>query len=920
MNWRFSDIGTGGDPYPGETGEALVERQHVNDSYGQDGQFDDYPIAEYKFFFANGKLDVSGAHDLDGLRERNNVAPEHGGPMAVGNLIVQDGTAIWEVTSNVGLGPLVKALKKFTKDGGWDWGGVTDMKGEPLGDPEKLARKSYWLAVNSGRVQMFTRPVFPMTGNVGRLDIVGRVAAYRPGPKVDTYLAASTQAALEEFAADHNLRLAEYPGGGNASDYLRNHAPMGEDLELKNIPGERPEVRELERFHKDKDRNPEGIFKCPGCGRLFHRWHEYLLHRQQEEPQGDMVEDGKFPTIEESTSEMPSFTEAKINRPPENDLTPSEIASQFLHGASRLAIKAPKDMFTEPVPFIYDIKIDQIFVGHPGARHGEIEAPAGTKFTPGGIVEGEYQPGGKVVIESQSDTPYSIRHVIGLWYYQHPEFEVTGVMMTMPDGKQRKIAGADNTGAYVIGQAAQDPAVHAAWQALQSVGGVVYGVGGVVRDALLGKPSKDVDLLVTGLPAERVHKTLSKLAKQTKGWVDVTGKDFGVFRYKQDGYEVEIALPRTEKSTGERRVDFDVSVDHMLPIEKDLERRDFTANAIAVNLRTGEMVDPYGGASDIKNRKLRTVHEDSFPEDPTRLVRGLVAHSRHGLHPDPKTLRQMQVHAPDVAKESPERIQAELDKLFSSDDPGTAIRLAHTTGLLKYLMPEVEAAWGHDQNNPHHAHALGEHLVNVLDSIAKLTTDPDLRLAALLHDIGKPGSEWIDPATGTSHYYLGPEGQGADHELLGAQMSESWMRAMKYPVARIKRVMDLVTHHMYPDFSSPKGARKFLNRVGDHAHDLMLLREADREGKGTDEYQDTKTPVQTQRELVDQVQAAGQATDKSSLAINGNDLIGLGLQPGPAFTQILQALTDLVLENPELNEKHTLLNYVRHELMPDAQA
>lgn len=902
-DWKFSDQGVGGDAYIGETPEALVERQHVNDSYGQDGQFDDHPLVEYKFFFANGELDVSGAHDLNGLRDRNNVSPDHSGPMAVGNLIVQDHVAIWEVSSNVGLGPLVKALKKYTKDGGWDWGGVTDMKGEPLGDPEKLARKRYWLAVNSGCVQLFTRPVVPAKGNLGVVDVVGRVAAWR-GPS-------EAYSGLKEFADDHNLRLAEYPGGGNMTDQIKNHSPLGEDLELKNIDAERPETRELEKFHKDRDRTPEGIFDCPSCGRLFHRWHEYVLHRREEEPQGEPVQDGHFPEIDESTSDFPSFTEASWS--PWDSPTPSEIASNFSYGASRLAEKSPKDMFTDPVPFIYDIELDRIFVGHPGARHGEIEAPAGTKFTPGGIVEGEYQPGGKVVVESQSDTPYSVRHMVGLWYWQHPEFEVTGILMTMPDGKQRKIAAGKNVGAYVIGQAAQDPAVHAAWQALEQAGGVVYGVGGVVRDALLGKASKDVDLLVTDLPSEAVDSTLRSL----RGRVDLTGKDFGVFRYRQGDAEVEVALPRTEKSTGERRVDFDVAVDHTLPIEKDLERRDFTANAIAVNLSTGEMVDPYGGEDDITNRRLRTVHDNSFPEDPTRLVRGLVAHSRHGLHPDPRTLRQMQAHAPDLAKESPERIQAELDKLFSSDNPRKAIELAHKTGMLKYLLPEVEAAWDFDQNNPHHTYKLGEHLLNVVDHVAAKTTDPDMRLAALLHDIGKPGSVWDDPETGHSHFYLGPNGEGANHDELGAQLAEARMRELKYPVARINRVRDLLTHHMYPDFSSSKGARKFLNRVGDHASDLIDLREADRAGKGTDEYQDRKTPTQQQRDLVQQVRDAGEATDRSALAINGNDLMGLGLQPGPAFSQILQALTELVLEHPDLNDKHTLLNHVRHELMPN---
>jgi tRNA nucleotidyltransferase (CCA-adding enzyme) len=964
--WKFADQGWGGDAYPAEEPQAELDRQHVNESFGQDPGNNlggDHPVIDYKFIFANGELDVSGQHDHQELAERNNVPPDHTGPMAVGTVTVQDGVAIWEVSSNIGGQSLAKLLQKYTRDAGWKWGGMTDMQGDPVGNDEKLARTRWYFAHDETQLLLSREPWKIAEG--GRVDVVGRVAAVRFKP--DTQQPAMYREALQQWADDFGYKLAEVPGGGSMTDptMMKNHPPLGTDLETHNIPGRTD-------YPKDRDRMPHGIFKCPDCGRLFHRWQEYMLHREGELSKTPVGEpDGKFPEVEEvANQEMrlepgihtgsghdvrtPTPNAAVIGRengevwyspegqphdwfwyeydpelfekehPPRMGDT-DEYGNIIWHGEGdwsfdgksarmdRMAEKAPKDMFKEPVPFIYDIEKDAIFVGHPGGKHSDIDVG----FSPGGIVEGEYQPGGKVLLKTKTTMPYSIRHMVGLWYYQHPEFEVTGVELDTGDGNTRKVAADETIGAYVVSLAAQDPAVHQAWQALREAGGKVYVVGGAVRDALLNKTPKDIDLMVTGLPSTVVDHTLRKLP----GRVDLTGKDFGVYRYNTAGHEVEVALPRTERSTGDRRVDFDVSVDHTLPVEDDLLRRDFTANAIAIDLDSGRIVDPYGGAQDIAARSLRTVHPNSFREDPTRLVRGLVAMSRHGLEPDEETLAQMREHAPALAKESPERIQAELEKLMKSDDPAKAIRLAHETGMLHYILPEVDDAFGFDQRNPHHNYDLGTHLLQVLDNTAKQTDDPDVRMAALLHDIGKPASQWINPETGFGHYYHNAElGVGQNHEEVGADMAASRLEALKwFPKERVKRIEHLIRHHMYPDFSSKGGARKFLNRVGDeHAEDLFVLRAADRAGKGTDDYQALKTPVAKQQEVVEAVRSAGEATDKSNLAIGGNDLIGLGLKPGPAFTQILNSLTDLVLEHPEMNDRHVLLQYVRQELMPSA--
>jgi tRNA nucleotidyltransferase (CCA-adding enzyme) len=565
----------------------------------------------------------------------------------------------------------------------------------------------------------------------------------------------------------------------------------------------------------------------------------------------------------------------------------------------------PKDMLEQPVPFVYDVDGDTIDFGQPGQRTSDVQPAQAATFTPGGIVEGYYEPGGTISITTDTNMPYSLRHFHDLFYALHPQMEIVTVQKTNQDGSTTKLAAQD-VGGYLKTLSLADPAVWNAYKALEAADGKVYTVGGAVRDALLQKQPKDIDLMVTGVPPAQVEHILNKLP----GKVDLTGKDFGVFRYRYKGHEVEIALPRTERSTGDRRVDFDVSVDHKLPVESDLLRRDFTANAMAVDLTSGELVDPYGGAKDIEQHVLRTVHPSSFEEDPTRILRALVASSRHGLVPNEQTRHEMSGNAHRLDKESRERIQAELDKLFKSDNPTGAIRLAQDTGILKHIFPEVAHNFDFDQNNHHHNYKLGDHLLNVLDGVAAESTDPDLRLAALLHDVGKPASRWDDPTTGQSHYYRGPNGEGADHAVVGADLVASRMHALKYPVSRIKRVHHLVTHHMFPAFNSPKGARKFIQRVGDeHADDLLTLRYADQRGKGqSDEEVAARTSVDTQRGLVEQARSAQAPTSQSQLSVNGNDLIQMGMKPGPEIGRVLRQLTDDVVEQPELNDRTQLLN------------
>ena len=932
----------------------------------------------YQFVYANGSLEVSPFHQHEQLLAHTGVDKNYSGPMAMGHVTINDNKATWEAASNMNLKGLDRIFKDYTKHVGWDWGGLTNQEGEPISDEFKptASGKQFhflydprddhlWIVPNIfarlSSADFDDRSATEIEGmGTGILFIAGQQAHVLHSRQIG----AAAVRALTDFSDDRGLTL--YLSG---NDNVLKTIP---DLELHNNADPNPTQPEEHPYPgaPQDEREPSGIYKCPVCNRLFPGWSEYAVHRRQEaEDAGSALEEsGGFPENDMDATFPTHFTEQQpvgvttgsrrvgdgfavsaVHRAEaervdgfldsehrEGDqyfvcysegspigysrlrdgklgvtFARSTIAKNHLVAkVVRYSEKQPKDLLPAPVPFIYDIHDDEINVGEPGQRTSDIHG----QFTPGGIVEGIYEPGGKVVIRTQTNTPYSVRHVIDLWYYQHPELSVTSMYIQNAEGKMQKLA-AENIGGYVQSMAAADPAVYEAQQALEQAGGEVYAVGGAVRDAVLGNEPKDIDLMVTGLKPAEVHAALEALP----GSSNLTGKDFGVFRYKNGGDDVEIALPRRERSTGAGHRDFNVQADpHMRP-EEDLWRRDFTANAMAVNLRNGRLVDPYNGADDIRSGVLRSHNPDSLGEDPLRVVRALVANARHGLVPDTATREQMERAAPSLTHLPQERIQAELDKLFGAKDPAAGIRLAHETGALKHFLPEVDEAFGYDQNNPHHEYELGQHLTNVLERTAEKSSDPDVRLAGLLHDIGKPGSQWTDPETGSSHFYKKrlPDGSfiGDNHEELGSRMTSALMNRLRYPNDRTKRVTDLVRHHMFPAFTSEKGARKFMNRVGDHADDLLNLRWADQGGKS--EYPSNSNTgldlsVDKQRNLLEQVRNQQQPVNQSQLAVNGHDLIQAGIPAGPQLGALLQRLTDAVVENPELNTRDQLLNLAQN--------
>ncbi|OQX92167.1 MAG: hypothetical protein B6D58_04390 [candidate division Zixibacteria bacterium 4484_95] len=427
---------------------------------------------------------------------------------------------------------------------------------------------------------------------------------------------------------------------------------------------------------------------------------------------------------------------------------------------------------------------------------------------------------------------------------------------------------------------------------VSSEGGRIYEVGGSVRDRLLNiMQPKDLDFIICGIPFSDLKKILQKF-----GNINLVGQTFGVIKFKpfKSEYAYDISLPRKERSIGEKHRDFDIDFDPDLPVEEDLGRRDFTINAMAKEFPDGDLVDPYGGKNDLKKRILRAVSDSSFIDDPLRMIRGVQFMARFNLSVDRKTFEAMEKNAHLIKTVSPERIAEELNKLLEeAKKPSAGFLLMRNTGLLEYILPELGKTVGVEQPGGYHKWDVFEHTLSTIDnSPPKLV----VRLAALLHDIGKPQTrEIIDK--GATFY---------GHDKLGQSMAENILKRLRYSNETIKQVATLVGKHMFSQKAGEKGIRRLLNKVGvDLVFDLIALRKADTIAQGMG--QDT-TGIDEFRLKVEQEIAKSRAFTIRDLALNGNELKQhFDLDEGPLIGHVLRYLLAKVLDDPQKNSKEKLL-------------
>jgi putative nucleotidyltransferase with HDIG domain len=384
---------------------------------------------------------------------------------------------------------------------------------------------------------------------------------------------------------------------------------------------------------------------------------------------------------------------------------------------------------------------------------------------------------------------------------------------------------------------------------------------------------------------------------------------------------IEFAPPRREVSTGPGRHDFEIVADASLSVEDDMRRRDFTINAMARRLGTGEIVDPLAGRRDLDERVLRAVSPTSFAEDPLRLVRALRFVSQLGFDPDETTLAQMRAEARSVRLVSGERIGGglaadglgELSKLLNGAQPAKALRLARDTGVLVQMLPEFELAIGFDQESRYHSLTVDEHTFAVVQAAADAGRVLPVRLAAVFHDLGKPHMAW----RGTDdrlHYYAKHGYAERSHEQVGAELARTALLRLRYPNALRERVVRIVRHHM---FQVGKGdairARRFLAKHGDDlAFQLVDHKEADYRGKpgpgGMPPLEDLEKLSRFRAVLQKERRHPHRLKD---LAVDGNDLIELGMKPGPEIGRVLHDLLHDVVEDPSRNTKDELLRRAR---------
>ena len=431
----------------------------------------------------------------------------------------------------------------------------------------------------------------------------------------------------------------------------------------------------------------------------------------------------------------------------------------------------------------------------------------------------------------------------------------------------------------------------------------VYLVGGAVRDEQLGLESKDADFVVPGVDYDGLRRALEPHGRVEE--LEVAGRRVGARLYPKDRNVraaapagIEFAPPRAERSTGPGRHDFEIAADPSLSIEDDMARRDFTVNAVARRLETGDLVDPFGGVDDLKNGILRTVGPRSFAEDPLRIVRGLRLVSQLGLTPDEGTLQQMRDEADSVRLVSGERIGGglhadglgELSKLLLGAQPARALRLARDTGVLTALLPELEPTIGFVQESKRQHLPLDEHIFEVVQAAADADASLAVRLGALLHDAGKPGAD-------------------GDHAERSARLADQALGRLRYPVRLRTYVTRLVRAHAFPlGEVDERFARRFLREHGDElAFDLVAHKEADLRGKRVPQAElDAAARL---RRLLEQERVHPHRLE--DLAVDGSDLLQIGYSEGPDLGQALESLLDAVVENPELNTRETLLDRAR---------
>lgn len=435
-----------------------------------------------------------------------------------------------------------------------------------------------------------------------------------------------------------------------------------------------------------------------------------------------------------------------------------------------------------------------------------------------------------------------------------------------------------------------------------------FAVGGCVRDAILGRVPGDWDITTSARPEqvkELFPRTIDTGIQHGTVTVMLDKEGFEVTTYRIDGEYEDSRHPK--------------SIEFTTNLVEDLKRRDFTINAMAYNPKVG-LVDAFDGMGDLERRLIRCVGkaEERFDEDALRMLRAVRFAGQLGFSIHEDTRLAIRKNADTLKNISAERIRAELDKLLASKEPGLLME-AYEIGITRVILPEWDAMVETEQNNPHHIYSVGGHTIKVLEAVQRLwqqeTKEKNaareenakrhsiLCWAALLHDCGKPSAKTCD-GMGIDHFH--------GHGEKGSSIARGILRRLKFDNYTVDAVLRLVKWHDCRFEGNQKTVRRVANKIGtDLMEDLFLLQRADILGQNPDTWEDKLHRLSEAEGMYEEIQRAGQCLSLKELKLNGRDLIEHGFQPGKELGEILQYLLELVLQEPEKNEKETLLELAK---------
>lgn len=410
-----------------------------------------------------------------------------------------------------------------------------------------------------------------------------------------------------------------------------------------------------------------------------------------------------------------------------------------------------------------------------------------------------------------------------------------------------------------------------------------YIVGGCVRDLLRGAEPYDWDVTTNATPEE-----IQEVFPDT-----LYNNRFGTVIVRHEDMEVEVTPYRKEGHYSDhRRPD---AVEFGKSLREDLERRDFTINAMAMDLE-GTITDPHNGQKDLQAKTIRCVGvaQERFSEDALRMLRALRFAAQLSFSIEERTLAALKKHKSDIQHVSKERVRDELMKLLGSDDALRGLLLLDEARMIDEIIPELAEGRGVSQNL-HHVYSVLYH--NMLSAQYCPSSDALLRLAALLHDVGKPRSKEGEGKTATFH----------DHDRMGADMTIDIMKRLRFSNDEIARVEHLVRYHMFY-YSlgevSDKGVRRMIKRLGkENIEDFFVIRIADRMGSGCQ----VELPYKLKELWRHMEEVQKDPIDTRMLEINGTEIMELlGIEPGPEIGRIMNALLEEILDDPSRNTREYL--------------